>query len=453
MGIRGLVVLVVWAGCFDPRAPSGAPCGADGSCPAGLVCELGRCVPPGTGGDVDASIVDVDAPLSDAAPDAAPCVASCSGADLVCGSDSQTCSLGCSETDGAHCQRIGPSNGLAWTQPSSAMVVLAGPVRIDTMTGEIADLDDGTTIRAPGTGVIAGISFEAVGGIGVFAMRSLAIEMDADVRVRGARPFGLLVDGDVTISGVLDLSGGCTSGAKWCAGAGGFTGGNDGAEAAGCGKGARGNNTSQSSSHAGGGGGAGARESGATGAGGTAGGVACGNAMLVPLGGGSGGGRGGGTDGGDGGGGGGAVQITAAGSITIAAGGVIDAGGAGGQSDQGNAGGGGGGGAGGSILLEAASVSVLGVAAANGGAGGGHTPDAGDGEDATRTTTAARGPSGSWGGGNGGTGTIAPTTGRTANDHGGGGGGAAGRIRVLGATRLLSGIVSPAASEGTPAAM
>ena len=347
-----------------------------------------------------------------------------------------------------------PSNGLSWPAVDTSALTLAGPVRIDSATGEVFDIDGAVAIRAAGTGVKAGVSFEIVGTLGVLAMDGLVVAAGADVRIEGSRPLALLVDGDVTIDGVLDVSGGCTNGDKYCAGAGGGAGGTDAALAVGCGRGVRGNDMADTgSSHAEGGGGAGAREAGGGGAGGTAAGPSCGSTTLVPLAGGSGGGRGGASSGGDGGGGGGGLQITAAGTLTVSATGVIDAGGAGGQGGQTSSGGGGGGGSGGAILLEAAIVRVLGVAAANGGAGGGHEPDPGNGEDARRSTTTAKGDVGDWGGGDGGTGTISPATGRTANDHGGGGGGAAGRIRVLGATRDLSGVVSPGAATGTPATM
>ncbi len=462
MGWRKLAwpTVLACAACFDPKPPQGIACGDGSACPAGLVCELGLCVSPGGGAPVDApetSDAAVDGAIDatpDAAPDAAPCTAACAGADLVCGAEATTCTLGCSETGGAHCMQIVPSNGLTWPASDTDALTLMGAVRIDTSTGEIRNLDANTVIRAAGTGVIAGVSFEVTGGIGVFAMDSLIVAAGADVRTVGSRPLGLLVDGDVTIDGVIDTSGGCAGGGKSCAGAGGGTGGTDTADATGCGRGARGRDDADTgSSHGEGGGGAGAREPGARGAGETAGGMACGTTSLVPLTAGSVGGRGGDSQGGDGGGGGGALQITATGTITISATGIIDAGGAGGESGAGSNGAGGGGGSGGAIFLEAATVNVLGIAVANGGAGGGHDPDEGDGEDGRRSTSAAQGTGGSWGGGNGGTGTSAPTGGRTSDDHGGGGGGAAGRIRVLGVMRDLSGVVSPAAATGTPMTM
>jgi hypothetical protein len=63
-----LVALV--AGCYNPSPPAGAPCSLEGTCPSGLDCIDGRCVPPGTAGEPDAAIdARVDAAI-DAPPDA-----------------------------------------------------------------------------------------------------------------------------------------------------------------------------------------------------------------------------------------------------------------------------------------------------------------------------------------------------------------------------------------------
>ncbi|MFN0247741.1 MAG: TolB family protein [Kofleriaceae bacterium] len=60
-------MLVLIAGCFDPSPTAGAPCGANDTCPAPLVCTLGRCVPPGTAPDdapIDALAWASPVPLS-----------------------------------------------------------------------------------------------------------------------------------------------------------------------------------------------------------------------------------------------------------------------------------------------------------------------------------------------------------------------------------------------------
>jgi hypothetical protein len=68
--VRGLVVLVLMTGCYDPSPLAGSPCGANGTCPASLVCTNGICVPPGTGADArtDASLPEDGDPMIDGPP-------------------------------------------------------------------------------------------------------------------------------------------------------------------------------------------------------------------------------------------------------------------------------------------------------------------------------------------------------------------------------------------------
>ena len=174
----------------------------------------------------------------------------------------------------------------------------------------------------------------------------------------------------------------------------------------------------------------------------TAAGPVYGDADLVPLYGGSGGGAG--ADeiaaGGDGGG---AIQISAGGTLTVNADGVIDASGEGGYGAR--RGGGGGGGAGGGVLLEAAAISIAGSVGAPGGGGGGGRDNWGD-ERAGHGSRwdppdELRGlPGGGRGPVYGGTGGLGSSeaggngeNGQTKHDPngaGGGGGGGAGRIRL-----------------------
>jgi hypothetical protein len=58
--VRGLVVLVLMAACYDPSPLAGSPCSANGTCPDTLVCTSGICLLPGVG---------ADAPSGDDAPD------------------------------------------------------------------------------------------------------------------------------------------------------------------------------------------------------------------------------------------------------------------------------------------------------------------------------------------------------------------------------------------------
>ncbi len=53
--MRGLVVLVLLAACYDPSPQAGAPCGANDTCPETLVCTGGRCLLPGVGADAHAN--------------------------------------------------------------------------------------------------------------------------------------------------------------------------------------------------------------------------------------------------------------------------------------------------------------------------------------------------------------------------------------------------------------
>jgi hypothetical protein len=446
-----MLCAITLAACYSPNAAPGAPCGPGGECPSGLSCVDSRCQVPGSSGEIDAANVDAEV-------DAVP-VCTCAGSSLVCGSTMTTCNDGCSSNGTPHCLPFAPLNGASFSKADgTGPATVATAIDIDVDTGQITERVDGGVIRAAGTGVISGISYEQVGGLAMFAMASLDAMPGSDIRLNGTRATILVVDGDVTIAGVIDASGGCANGTKFCAGPGGGAGGvAPSGAASGCGAGKPGNDADGSTvPHAFGAGGGGYGTAAQQGAGTpTSAGAACGDASLVPLVGGSGGGHGGnvvstGLAGGAGGGGGGALQITASGSITIAAAGIIDVGGAGGAGDPGTTRGAGGGGAGGGVLLQAASVSVAGVVVANGGGGGGHNT-AGIGEDGTRSATPAKGfgTTTAYKGGDGGAGTTAPTGVGTA--HGGGGGGAVGRIRILGTSLdLAAGVISPPPVTGTP---
>jgi hypothetical protein len=434
--VRSAWGFLLLTACFDPLVAPGGACTT--VCPGDLQCVNGTC---------QREPVQPDAAPP---PDAAACVVTCAGDDLVCGDSSQTCALGCLEADDARCGTLAPSNGVDWSLAGAAALAVTGTVRIDSGTGEIRDDTNSSVVRPPGVGTINGISYTVVGGIAVIGVRELTVGSGATLRLEGTSRLALLVDGDAVIEGLVDASGGCPS-MPSCPGPGGGRGGRNGVAAAGQGAGASG--MAGGNGHGTGGGGAGLGQAGATSAGGSAAGATYGNASLVPLVAGSGGGFGGTANGGDGGGGGGGLQLTASGAITVAATGAIDAAGGGGGGELSfDTGGGGGGGSGGAILLEAVSITVLGTVTANGGGGGGHTMtplSAGRAEDGRRDATAAAGAPGSWGGGNGGTGAIAPTVGRVSGDHGGGGGGGAGRIRINAVARDTPGVISPAASTGT----
>lgn len=65
-----ILVLGFVAGCYDPNAHAGAPCGENGACPGSLVCVDGLCQRPGGGGD-DAAINPDGPPIDGAMIDTA----------------------------------------------------------------------------------------------------------------------------------------------------------------------------------------------------------------------------------------------------------------------------------------------------------------------------------------------------------------------------------------------
>ena len=331
-----------------------------------------------------------------------------------------------------------------------------GVIEIDTDTGAI--LSNGSDVRPQGVAFVKVAQTGKAGlpDLGVFSATDLVITSGTRVHVRGAAGLVLALSGSASIEGVLFAGGGFDN----APGPGGFRGGTgDDVDGAGPGGGKYGglNDT-------GGGGGGHAAVGGNGGSRGNApdgvdpggpGGAVYGGPELVPLMGGSGGGRGGNT-GGAGGGGGGAIQITALGSIQIAAG-IIDVGGGGGRTSNDDDGGGGGG-AGGAILLEAPTVQLAaGVLVANGGGGGsgGNDRQPGNSGEAGRAdiTAAAGGARAGEGaaGGNGGAGeNLAGRPGQNSagqenvDENAGGGGGACGRIYFRAdVLQLASPVLSP----------
>lgn len=262
------------------------------------------------------------------------------------------------------------------------------PITVNTDTGEIRDRL--SVIRAAGTGTdeALGISYEqdlqddVDIGLGVFSLGDLNVPEGVEVVGVGSRALVLLVSGEVTIDGVINVRGRAVE-----PGPGGFAGGvgsdGEGPCAGAIGEGA--NEGTPCCSGSGGGGHVGLGGAGGNCScgepygyeGGLAGGDICGEPELIPLVGGSGGSGGPMIEDmpsnapGGGGGGGGALQISASEAITLNDRGGINAGGGGGGEtiDAGGAGGG----AGGSILLESplVTVAVGAVLAANGGGGGG----------------------------------------------------------------------------------
>jgi hypothetical protein len=437
--------------CYRPSPPAGAPCGPGESCPAPLSCQGGFCVGDGTALD-DALAIDVS-PLDS-------CTAlTCDGDMLVGCGTSRACTDGCLVVGTPHCARIRPSNGVSWDLvivPGSPLVLGPGMHTFDTDTGVLTS--NGVPVALP-----VNIASIRVGTMRVLATGDLSISDEATLAISGTAALVLLVDGNATIAGTLQLVAGCTGGDPSCGGPGGGQGGRSASElAAGCGAGEPGGADVFNTSEAGGGGGGHGEDgdnSGGIGPGEGAHGTACGNVTLEPLLGGSGGGAGGvtmdGRFGGRGGGGGGALQLTVSGTLDLT--GELDAGGAGGENGLANgmtsqSGGGGGGGAGGGLLLEAAQLAISGTVTANGGAGGGNSSQSdGNGQAGRHAGSCAQGGAANLGNSPGGRGGCRqqPASSGGANQDRGGGGGGVGRIRFNFRQRAGAGDVSPNETTGT----
>ena len=383
-----------------------------------------------------------------------PSSTSCSGSTLtVCDGLGQidstsTCPLGC-HTSGTRCNDVDPSNGLATyldMTPSGGDITLPSGSTIDTDTGQVRD-DTNALVSVDSYDVAA-----PTDGVAVRVLRVKSLSM-GDVAVNGATALAIVSDGDITITGKLDV-GGIHSlpgpGAYSCA-AGDFS--KSGNEAAGSG---------------GGGFASSGREGGSTASltGGSSGTVN-GNAQLVPLRGGCAGGGGPDYFSGNyrsGGGGGGAVQLVSRTEIRLMGSGELDLSGGGGGYLKGplEFGGGGyvgaglGGGSGGAALLEAPVVQFESGTGVHANGGGGGCAFA-YGSDGTLTTSVTPGATCS-GRGNGGYGagklsTAGPGGSQVSGDpqSGGGGGGGQGRIRVNASTYnpLTGSITSPTVSTGT----
>jgi hypothetical protein len=309
-----------------------------------------------------------------------------------------------------------------------------------------------TGIQALNTDTQAGafnsVVYQLTGEVLLIHATSFAIPSGTTLLILGTRPLLIVVDGDATIAGTIDLSGaaeptdcpiimaeqGSSSGPG---GAGG------GFVTQGGGGGANGDNMVP----------------------GPPGGGAIGNSLLSPLRPGCPGGRGGRgalDPGGGGGNGGGALEISSNGTLELS--GTIMAGGGGGNAGTveilpvsgaiGGVSGGGGGGAGGAVLLEASVIHFdsATICAAGGGGGEGGDVDPGGMAGTRGTCTSGPGGTGSRGGdgGNGGD-ANAPGAGQIGSrpigmspeTGGGGGGGSIGRIRVHGMQTGTATIVPP----------
>ena len=266
------VWLGILAGCYNPTIPENVPSGNGGVCPTPYRCHVGVCVAepvtdaPGdlTGFDapdtlVDATMIDatmIDATMIDAMADASvdACVPSCTGSTLDrCFGPTLQCSLGCSTSGGAHCERVIPANGVPVDfvdSVSVATTVTGGIAIFNTDTGEIT----GVVTRTAGAGVNANIRYEQVGSLGVFAFAGFAVDPSGEVRFFGSRPAVFYAGGDLSVGGKIDLSGGCYGITASCAGPGGGVGAVIGTLAGGCGPGGNGASSGPASNNDAGGG-------------------------------------------------------------------------------------------------------------------------------------------------------------------------------------------------------
>jgi hypothetical protein len=263
------------------------------------------------------------------------------------------------------------------------------------------------------------------GGPDVCMIGGATVMVTGTVRATGKKPLVLVAVMDLTVNGVIDVSGIALNAPPAAV---------DQSPCPGVGNGLDGNGP--------GGGGGGAfgtgAKSGGQGAANTQG--AGGTASTPPayIRGGCSGGKGGNgspSTAGLAGIGGGAVYLLAGDSIDVGDGSSINASGGGGGGGS-LVGGGGGGGAGGMIGLDAPEVDVEGDVFANGagGGGGGDTTDVGSSAFTGSLTAAAGGmaPNGASGtGGNGGVGAQAPLVGSSCPGGGCGGGGGGGSVGVI----------------------
>jgi hypothetical protein len=387
--------------------------------------------------------VDYDADLRDATPvdaavDAAPvCVPDSivcdEGTGLYVDCDSEgapevviDCPLGCAP-DVEKCLDVVASNGLtgyldqARDDADVVSVSFTGASTMNTDTGVV--MIGANEVEIPNT---------TANGIRVFMFKFLTIS--GTLKVTGSLPVAFVADGEVLITGVLDVSADLHVNGPGAVTAGDCVG-----------HGVR--VTSESATS--GGGGAGHADSGALG-GPTFTGMqhgSAGQAAIDPdldsLRGGCQGGLAGyivfPTPPSSGGGGGGAIQIVSRRSVAIMAGGQIDASGGGGN----GIGAGAGGGSGGSVLIEAPEIAIDGagsVISTKGGSGSSARASGatGAGRDGDTDGVAAPGgtTSGYASGGNGGTEAVTPTVGGTGTasagtqNSGGGGGGSVGETRL-----------------------
>ncbi|MEY4550709.1 MAG: hypothetical protein RL685_6904 [Pseudomonadota bacterium] len=343
--------------------------------------------------------------------------AHCSGCNLACGIN-ETCQSGSCVGQFNTFQPDNVSLG-SLNSPSARRDIL---LDCGTVTLNTGSLSNNGWCGRPGPPLVVQAQQNGPDLV-VLPMRSLQLTAGTTFRVSGSRPVALVVFGDVSLDGTLDVSANGTSGGPgghWNCDPDDSEGANGG------------DSRSDGGDNGGGGGGAFAAFGGRGGnGGGEPGGIPGqprGSALLTPLIPGCRGGWGGGCGGAPGGGG-GAVELAASGSISIT--GSVLARGSTGANGCDASGGATGGGSGGGILIQGNTVLHGGNLLADGG-NGGVGASGGNG-----------GPGSSSGAGADGT--------SVGSKGGGGGGGSAGRIRLAGAQGCsLIGSILPPASISCP---
>lgn len=163
--MRSLVWLVGVAACFKPSPPAGAPCGPGDTCPEGLVCQIGACLPP--------SSTPIDVPLPDAPPLDMPPIDAC----VTFATQLDSCAVA------------------VMPQP----LTVGADATYDTGTHEL--VIDGVS-STPSHVVVVGLA----GPIDVLVVSTFSLAAGASLRVTGPDPFGIVATGSISIDGVLDAS-------------------------------------------------------------------------------------------------------------------------------------------------------------------------------------------------------------------------------------------------------
>ena len=165
---------------------------------------LGGCFDKPPNVDYDAGPPDAEVP--DAAPPCQPSTTVCddtAGVYVECDSTGMPavvmqCPLGCA-SDAEKCLDVDPSNGLASyldrarDDDTVIDVALTGTATVDTTTGEFSV--NGTPLS---------VTTEVFNGIRIFMFKTLTVS--GTLKATGSLPLALVADGDIAITGLIDVS-------------------------------------------------------------------------------------------------------------------------------------------------------------------------------------------------------------------------------------------------------